>query len=75
VTHGGKLAAKALKAAGVDCVFTLSGGHVMAIYDERLESELADPCDRWARPIPTHAQGVLTRNGSCFIYEADLEMG
>ena len=35
--HGGKLAAKALKAAGVECVFTLSGGHVMAIYDGCLD--------------------------------------
>jgi acetolactate synthase-1/2/3 large subunit len=30
---GGKLVARALKKAGVDCIFTLSGGHVMAIYD------------------------------------------
>jgi acetolactate synthase-1/2/3 large subunit len=30
---GGKLVARALKTAGVDCIFTLSGGHVMAIYD------------------------------------------
>src|SRR6185369_3511339 len=27
------LVARALKKAGVDCIFTLSGGHVMAIYD------------------------------------------
>ena len=30
---GGKLVARALKKAGVDTIFTLSGGHVMAIYD------------------------------------------
>ena len=30
---GGKLVARALKKANVDCIFTLSGGHVMAIYD------------------------------------------
>ncbi|MFP5469435.1 MAG: thiamine pyrophosphate-binding protein, partial [Alphaproteobacteria bacterium] len=35
--HGGKLAARALKQAGVECVFTLSGGHVMAIYDGCLD--------------------------------------
>ena len=35
--HGGKLAARALKEAGVECVFTLSGGHVMAIYDGCLD--------------------------------------
>jgi len=31
--HGGRLAAKTLREAGVDCVFTLCGGHVMPIYD------------------------------------------
>ena len=36
-THGGKLAARALKLAGVDCIFTLSGGHVMPIYDGALD--------------------------------------
>ena len=35
--HGGKLAARALKAAGVDCIFTLSGGHIMPIYDGALD--------------------------------------
>ena len=35
--HGGRLAAAALKAAGVECVFTLSGGHVMGIYDGCLD--------------------------------------
>ncbi len=37
MSHGGRLAAKALKAAGVECVFTLSGGHVMPIYDGCLD--------------------------------------
>ena len=31
--HGGKLAARALKQAGVECIFTLSGGHIMPLYD------------------------------------------
>jgi len=35
--HGGKLAARALKQANVDCIFTLSGGHIMAIYDGALD--------------------------------------
>ena len=63
MTHGGKLAAKALKAAGVDCVFTLSGGHVMAIYDGCLDEniEVVDvrheqaavhAADAWARLHP-----------------------
>ena len=36
-THGGKLAARALRLAGVDTIFTLSGGHVMPIYDGALD--------------------------------------
>ena len=35
--HGGKLAARALKDAGVGAIFTLSGGHIMAIYDGALD--------------------------------------
>ncbi len=31
--QGGRLAARAIAAAGVDAVFTLSGGHVMPIYE------------------------------------------
>ena len=31
--HGGKLAARALKAAKVEVIFTLSGGHIMPLYD------------------------------------------
>lgn len=61
--HGGQLAAKALKAAGVECVFTLSGGHVMAIYDGcldegikvvdvRHEQAAAHAADAWARLHP-----------------------
>ena len=35
--HGGKLAARALKQAGVGCIFTLTGGHVMPIYDGAID--------------------------------------
>ena len=63
VPHGGKLAAKALKAAGVECVFTLSGGHVMGIYDGclaenievvdvRHEQAAVHAADAWARLHP-----------------------
>lgn len=63
MTHGGKLVAKALKAAGVECVFTLSGGHVMGIYDGCLDEniEVVDvrheqaavhAADAWARLHP-----------------------
>ena len=61
--HGGQLVAKALKAAGVECVFTLSGGHVMAIYDGcldegikvvdvRHEQAAGHAADAWARLHP-----------------------
>ncbi|MBX5457326.1 MAG: acetolactate synthase [Thermogemmatispora sp.] len=33
ITHGGWLVAKILKREGVEVVFTLSGGHIAAIYD------------------------------------------
>ena len=63
MSHGGTLAAKALKAAGVECVFTLSGGHVMAIYDGcldegirvidvRHEQAATHAADAWARLNP-----------------------
>jgi acetolactate synthase-1/2/3 large subunit len=63
MSHGGKLAARALKAAGVECVFTLSGGHVMAIYDGcidegiqvidvRHEQAAVHAADAWARLNP-----------------------
>ena len=61
--HGGKLAAMALKEAGVECVFTLSGGHVMAIYDGcldvgikvvdvRHEQAAVHAADAWSRLNP-----------------------
>ena len=63
MTHGGKRAARALKAAGVNCVFTLSGGHVMGIYDGcldegievidvRHEQAAVHAADAWARLHP-----------------------
>lgn len=61
--HGGKLAARALKQAGVECVFTLSGGHIMAIYDGcldegikivdvRHEQAAVHAADSWSRCNP-----------------------
>jgi acetolactate synthase-1/2/3 large subunit len=61
--HGGHLVARALKAAGVECVFTLSGGHVMGIYDGcidegirvvdvRHEQAAVHAADAWARLNP-----------------------
>jgi len=61
--HGGKLAARALRQAGVECIFTLSGGHVMAIYDGcldegikivdvRHEQAAVHAADAWSRLNP-----------------------
>jgi len=61
--HGGRLAARALKQAGVECIFTLSGGHVMAIYDGcldegikvvdvRHEQAAVHAADAWSRLNP-----------------------
>jgi acetolactate synthase-1/2/3 large subunit len=61
--HGGKLAARALKGAGVECIFTLSGGHIMPLYDGcidegikivdvRHEQAAVHAADAWARCRP-----------------------
>jgi acetolactate synthase-1/2/3 large subunit len=61
--HGGNLAARALKQAGVDCIFTLCGGHVMPIYDGcldegiriidvRHEQAAVHAADAWSRLNP-----------------------
>jgi len=58
--QGGRLAARAIAAAGVDAIFTLSGGHVMPIYegcrhegvrvlDVRHEQAAAHAADGYAR--------------------------
>jgi acetolactate synthase-1/2/3 large subunit len=58
--QGGRLAARAIAAAGVDRVFTLSGGHVMPIYegsrhegvrivDVRHEQSAAHAAEAWGR--------------------------
>jgi acetolactate synthase-1/2/3 large subunit len=61
--HGGILAARALKAAGVECIFTLCGGHIMPLYagckeqgiriiDVRHEQAAVHAADAWARCNP-----------------------
>ena len=63
MSHGGKLAARALKHAGVECIFTLSGGHIMPIYDGcldegirivdvRHEQATTHAADAWSRVNP-----------------------
>jgi acetolactate synthase-1/2/3 large subunit len=61
--HGGKLAARALKQAGVEVLFTLPGGHIMPLYDGcidegikildvRHEQAAVHAADSWARCNP-----------------------
>jgi acetolactate synthase-1/2/3 large subunit len=53
---GGHLVAKALRAEGIDVIFTLCGGHIIDIYDgcldEGIKSSMSGtnkcrPCRRW----------------------------
>ena len=61
--HGGQLAGKAFKKMGVECIFTLSGGHIMPIYqgcleqgikvvDVRHEQATTHAADAWSRLNP-----------------------
>ncbi len=63
MAHGGMLAAKAFKKMGTDCIFTLSGGHIMPIYagclkegikiiDVRHEQAASHAADAWSRVNP-----------------------
>jgi len=38
--HGGRIVARAIKAEGIDCVFTLCGGHIQNIYDGCLDEKI-----------------------------------
>ena len=40
MAHGGSLAARALKDAGVGAIFTLTGGHIMPILDGALDEDI-----------------------------------
>ena len=72
--HGGKLAARAFKMAGVECVFTLSGGHIMPIYDGcldegiriidvRHEQATTHAADAWSRLNPGKVGVALVTAG------------
>lgn len=63
MAHGGILTGRAFKQMGVECIFTLSGGHIMPIYvgckeqgiriiDVRHEQAAAHAADAWARLNP-----------------------
>lgn len=61
---GGELVAKVLKAAGVDTIFTLCGGHVAAIYDGCVTENISiiDTRHEQAAGHAADAWGRLTRN-------------
>ncbi|MCZ6831292.1 MAG: thiamine pyrophosphate-binding protein [Gammaproteobacteria bacterium] len=63
MVHGGILTGRTFKQMGVECIFTLSGGHIMPIYvgcveqgikiiDVRHEQAAAHAADAWARLNP-----------------------
>ncbi|MDQ3824066.1 MAG: thiamine pyrophosphate-binding protein, partial [Actinomycetota bacterium] len=69
--QGGRLAARAIAAEGVDTVFTLSGGHVMPIYegcrhegvrvlDVRHEQAAGHAAEAWGRITRTCGVAVVT---------------
>ena len=69
--HGGWLVAKTLKKEGVEVVFTLSGGHIAAIYDgcvregirvvdTRHEQAAVHAAEGWAKCTRTPGVAILT---------------
>jgi len=69
--QGGRLAAQALAAEGVDTIFTLSGGHVMPVYegcrlegvrviDVRHEQSAAHAAEAWGRVRRSCGVAVVT---------------
>lgn len=69
--HGGWLVAKTLKKEGVEVVFTLSGGHIAAIYDgclregirvvdTRHEQAAVHAAEGWAKSTRTPGVALLT---------------
>lgn len=70
-TSGGHLVAKALKAEGIDLIFTLCGGHIIDVYDGcidegikvidvRYEQVAADTADGYARVTGKPSCAVVT---------------
>ncbi|MBI4730396.1 MAG: acetolactate synthase [Acidobacteria bacterium] len=61
--HGGDFVAEALRAHGIDRVFTLSGGHVFPIYDglRARGMRIVDTRHEQAAAFAAEAQGKLTR--------------
>src|SRR3974390_3933283 len=60
VVSGGHLVAKALKAEGVDTIFTLCGGHIIDIYDGCLDEGIRI-IDVRHEPVAAHAADGYAR--------------
>ena len=58
--HGGQLVARALKAEGVDAVFTLTGGHIVAVLDGCAQEGI-DIIDVRHEQAAAHAAEAYTR--------------
>ena len=69
--QGGHIVAKAIRAEGIDCVFTLCGGHVQMIYDgcvsegirvvdTRHEQSAGHAADGWARTTGKPGVAIVT---------------
>lgn len=70
MTHWGTLVAAALKARGVDTIFTLSGGHLFPIFDGAVQQglRLIDVRHEASAAFAAEAWGRLTRSiGACAV--------
>ena len=68
--HGGRLVARALRAAGVRTLFTLSGGHLFSIYDGCREEGIALVDTRHEQTAAFAAEGwskVTRELGACAV--------
>ncbi|HZO06856.1 MAG TPA: acetolactate synthase [Solirubrobacterales bacterium] len=62
--HGGRIVAKVLKSRGVECLFTLSGGHLFSVYDGCKEEGIRILDVRHEQTAAFAAEGIAkaTRN-------------
>ena len=51
--HGGQIIARALRAEGVDTIFTLTGGHIVPILDGCVQEGIRSSTSATSRPLPT----------------------
>ena len=63
--HGGNLAAGALSDAGVEVLFTLSGGHIFPLYDGCVSAGIRIVDTRHEQTAGFAAEGCARRFNSC----------